>query len=818
MRVGKALMEAGVDKELLVLGAAENGNKEAGEWLKNEGAQGTQPVGPDQQRRVARDVGMSVSSGSAWRFFARLGAFLSRYRVRDGPPQHISATCGVVFAIDLKSEQREEVCLKKMRHRSQFESEIRQRFVEDPNSGDVVAVSIDDVIGVLCCHTPEAAPFKDALVKPQEKEHTDGTSNGVYPYVLVLVKGVRSLHQACDSERIAGYDLAGIRKAMIDTLTKVQRLHEQGIVHGDLKPRNILRSAKDDWIDDDWIVVDPLRGGSSWILCDMDAAAQVGAEIGSKSSSAYSPPELAKLKFTDAGVDVLASARPSFDVWSAGVILYELTAGHGLFAQDTANDELIERKDRTRLCTWHTVSEATMDDCLRHLLDEGEVDLVDDVKDLMRWCLKGKAEDRPRIAQMLAHPFLAGAGSRRDCGMLYSTFLSHAQADAAGVVGTLYFKLGELGVTSWLDMYQTVLTLDSMKQGVSDSDVFTLELTEHVLDSWFCRQEISWAIEAKKPIQLLLDEDYRLGQPFGLHTWRASGSYKKLDDAEREKLEKMLSDNLPKAIIYRRRDFEADAMMREVCERRPGELQLLLPPPAPVVLSSEPSGTALRRTGTARASINVLIVGADGGDGMGVDVKDGRVDWNVRGLESSQHLSFDVAAVGEATKVLLLLSPGVLAPGSDSLLRIVEVRAADKANKTDRFVIVYDPAVWDFAGAEKQGADADVQDVIDNHECVTWRPPTTAGSRHEFPAMVNELLIRLGAPPLDAPADEARAARGEVAFEVLDEELAKQSEIREAEKQIRQLEWHMKVKREQLSKLRPLSLQEQLLAIQQPNV
>ena len=270
----------------------------------------------------------------------------------------------------------------------------------------------------------------------------------------------------------------------------------------------------------------------------------------------------------------------------------------------------------------------------------------------------------------------------------------------------------------------------------------------------------------------------------------------------------MLSDNLPKAIIYRRRDFEADAMMREVCERRPGELQLLLPPPAPVVLSSEPSGTALRRTGTARASINVLIIGADGGDGMGADVKDGRADWNVCGLESSLHLNFDVAAVAEATKVLLLLSSGVLATGSDSLRRIVKVMEADKAVQTDRFVIVYDPAVWDFAGAEKKGADTDVQDVVDNHECVTWRPPTATGSRHEFPAMVNELLIRLGAPPLDAPTDEARAARGEVAFEVLDEELDKQSEIAEAEKQIRQLEWQLKVKREHLSKLRPLAAEQ----------
>ena len=53
----------------------------------------------------------------------------------------------------------------------------------------------------------------------------------------------------------------------------------------------------------------------------------------------------------------LSVARPSFDVWSLGVVLFELCAGHALFRQDTSNDELVEDTDRTRLCTWHTVGE-----------------------------------------------------------------------------------------------------------------------------------------------------------------------------------------------------------------------------------------------------------------------------------------------------------------------------------------------------------------------------------------------------------------------------------------------------------------------------
>lgn len=44
----------------------------------------------------------------------------------------------------------------------------------------------------------------------------------------------------------------------------------------------------------------------------------------------------------------LPLAHPSFDVWSLGVVLFELCAGHTLFSQDTANDELIVESDKTR--------------------------------------------------------------------------------------------------------------------------------------------------------------------------------------------------------------------------------------------------------------------------------------------------------------------------------------------------------------------------------------------------------------------------------------------------------------------------------------
>ena len=78
-------------------------------------------------------------------------------------------------------------------------------------------------------------------------------------------------------------------------------LHASGVIHGDLKQRNILR-----------FIVDDL---AKWILCDMDASALRGRTIGRKTSSAYAPPELARRKYAgdESGVYV-AGAKP----WALG--------------------------------------------------------------------------------------------------------------------------------------------------------------------------------------------------------------------------------------------------------------------------------------------------------------------------------------------------------------------------------------------------------------------------------------------------------------------------------------------------------------------
>jgi serine/threonine protein kinase len=91
------------------------------------------------------------------------------------------------------------------------------------------------------------------LMQPEQK--ADGDLEPDFPYLLVMDRASHSLYQLLGSQRVAGNNMAEIRRLMTGLLKQLLRLHNAGVLHFDIKPRNIL-----------------LRPNKSVVLCDLDAA------------------------------------------------------------------------------------------------------------------------------------------------------------------------------------------------------------------------------------------------------------------------------------------------------------------------------------------------------------------------------------------------------------------------------------------------------------------------------------------------------------------------------------------------------------------
>ena len=67
---------------------------------------------------------------------------------------------------------------------------------------------------------------------------------------LVMPAAERSLEHVISAERIAGVDLTAIKAFGVDIAGALKYLHGEKLVHGDFKPRNIVR------IHGDWKLID----------------------------------------------------------------------------------------------------------------------------------------------------------------------------------------------------------------------------------------------------------------------------------------------------------------------------------------------------------------------------------------------------------------------------------------------------------------------------------------------------------------------------------------------------------------------------------
>ena len=369
-----------------------------------------------------------------------------RYRITEPRPDHTSATCFVFKAvdehtIDSETNQPIKVALKLMRLKDQFQREISTR-----DKG----FNQEHVMHILQTHPQVASSTFDNEPNEVVDVEADATgqltkTNAEKFYMLVMPLADRNLFVALKQERWAGKNMEEVRHVFVQLVHCVEHMHEKGVLHGDLKTLNIVRTA------------------GQWKLIDLDAACVIGKEpVGHKSSSAYVPPEAIyiddkmDIACVRSGVAVtkdqadydLLTAHPSFDVWSLGCILYQMcTPDVKPLFQGGQDDNLVG------VCkgvdNLFALSEWSPD-----LKADKLADIPDKLaRNLLSQMLHKDPLQRPSLARVLAHSLLSGKKVARLVGEKpkYEIFLSYRVAADAHHVEKLYNLLTAQGFNVYWD-------------------------------------------------------------------------------------------------------------------------------------------------------------------------------------------------------------------------------------------------------------------------------------------------------------------------------------------------------------------------------
>ena len=187
-------------------------------------------------------------------------------------------------------------------------------------------------------------------------------------------------------------------------------------VHADFKPLNVVR-LKD----------------KSFRIIDLDAIVKLGSAAGFKTSTAYCPPQMAYLddgglvRFKDPTQSLPTDiapclAKPWFDFWSFGCVLYRALARKPLFQADDA-DNLYSQGEKKRLFHW---SASDLDAALRDVsvvlraLEVNPAQILA-ATDVLAWTLHPDESMRPDSGvELLSHAFFSTQSSE----VLPHTFFS----------------------------------------------------------------------------------------------------------------------------------------------------------------------------------------------------------------------------------------------------------------------------------------------------------------------------------------------------------------------------------------------------------
>lgn len=414
--------------------------------------------------------------------------FLKQYEIVNfEDPEHISATCRLHIARDRKNNDQ-KVALKFMTDVHQFHREIEVR--------NNMHLSSDHVINLLA----QYSSTDETMMGAQYRKEIFNRGLLRYPYMIVMPAGTKTLQTVIASEHIAGKEWHKLRDIAMELAHDLDHLHMNGVIHGDVKPLNIMRV------------------GTTIKLIDLDAAVKIGEGFScAKFSSAYIPPELihnengkcmvksykidnaTNLPITEDLPYDLVPASVAHDAWAYGVVLYELFTGKKLLFADC--DDNIDEID---LLDVYNFTSSFKKRKLQSVPDPLARNLVSQLlmKDPTR---------RPTMEQVLAHSFISGRAAPRMLGEEpeFDVFISYRVRSDAEHAKLVYDKLTDAGFKVWLDQI-SLLKGDSWVEGFCDglikSRIFIPIISKSSINSESAKQSNFAELKADSKIDNVLLE------------------------------------------------------------------------------------------------------------------------------------------------------------------------------------------------------------------------------------------------------------------------------------------------------------------------
>lgn len=360
----------------------------------------------DEQGRAA----IHVASKECKRIIKESLHFMKRYEIDDMKPIHVSATSMIYRAIDQRSdvENPQRVALKFMYDRNQFKREVDVRKLH----------KFDDAYILNILHYYDGDEDAFSLMEVQRRGW------GQYRYCLVLPLAEKDLEDIMLHDHVAGIDWLQIKLITVQISLALSHLHEHDVVHGDIKPKNLMKM------------------NNKMKIIDLDSTGREGTTFDdSKYSTAYLPPELitshnGRLRLIEDSI-----CTKSRDVWALGVLLFKLFSESSLFPSNISDnidledlDVLYEFSDEYKTKKLIKVANKEARNLVSLLL----------MKDPLR---------RPSMKQILSHPFLTGRNIPRLIGeeAEFDCFISYRVKTDIELAEGVYNRLTDAGLRVWWD-------------------------------------------------------------------------------------------------------------------------------------------------------------------------------------------------------------------------------------------------------------------------------------------------------------------------------------------------------------------------------